>query len=502
MIETRRVIIHIGLVGVVLLAAVAFFTSRPNAEARFIRAVRDGDVNTVSAMLSKNSSLVEVEQHHKVGSEPVLYIALRRDRRQIVRLLLSHGASPKYYPCPLRYAQDPGTVELLIQYGADVNGRDEDNSTPTALHFFAAIGNTELADLVINHGADVNAKDRAGETPLHEAAQEGCLGAAKLLILRGADLNAESREGNTPFDQTAISLWHESAHRFEHARIRKCKEVAAYLLACGSAHTVSDLAWLGDMERTVEMIESDPSLVHERSHGETPLFAAIRGSNAEVVEYLLAHGARLGVTGRYGQTPLHLAAHMGYVEVARVLLGHGADVNERGPWGETALHWAAVRGNTDVAAILLKSRADTDSQTLGQTVDLHVRTRETDPVERELRWFRTRQMQRANPRLQVAFPSRVAFAKGDTPLHAAIYWNHADIVELLIGSGAEMNRANCWGETPLHYAVVCRYYDIAQMLLDHGADSEAKTNKGLTLTEIAREVKDKKLLDLLNERND
>jgi ankyrin repeat protein len=65
-----------------------------------------------------------------------------------------------------------------------------------------------------------------------------------------------------------------------------------------------------------------------------------------------------------------------------------------------------------------------------------------------------------------------------------------------------MNRANCWGETPLHYAVVCRYYDIAQMLLDHGADSEAKTNKGLTLTEIAREVKDKKLLDLLNERND
>jgi len=194
-------------------------------------------------------------------------------------------------------------------------------------------------------------------------------------------------------------------------------------------------------------------------------------------------------------------AYMGYTDVARVLLDRGSDIDERGQWGETALHWATVRGNTDVAALLLKSGADANSQTSSQTLDLNVRTRDDmDPVERELSWFRTQEMQRANPRLQVMYPPRVAFARGDTAIHAATYWNHADIVKLLIAKGADVNRANCWGEAPIHYAVVCRYHDIAQMLLEGGADSEAKTLKGMTPVEIAGKVKDKKILNLLSNR--
>jgi ankyrin repeat protein len=490
------------LVGAALLAAGGFLSFRRDDEARFIRAVQDGDVKTVIAMLSKNNGLVEVRQRQKAGSEPVLCIALRRGRNEIVRLLLSHGASPKSCPRVLWHATDAGIAELLIEYGADVNWQDENNSVPTALHFFAAVDNTELVELLIKHGADVNVIDKAGETPLHEAAREGRLNAAKLLLSKGAELNARSKKNKTPFDCAVFPVWEEDAYRLEQTRIRRCKEVASYLLECGSSYTIFDIAWLGDLERLAKTIKSDSSLVNGRANGEPLLFAAVRGGNAKVVEYLVAHGASLKVTGRFQQSPLQLAAYMGYTDIARVLLNNKADVDERGPWGETALHWAAVRGNIDVAALLLERGADATSRTFRHTVDLNVGTRiDADPVERELRWFQTQEKQRANPLLQVMVPPRLAFTKGDTALHAAAYWNHADVVRLLIGSGADINNTNCWGATPLHYAVVCCYHDIAKLLLDNGADPKTQTYE-LTPIEIALKVKDKKLVKLLTDRNE
>jgi len=502
MIARKWLAASVGLASVLLLAAVAFFAFRQNDEARFIRAVQNGDIKTVSAMLSRNSELARAEQRHKGGKEsitPVFYTAVGKGNKEIIRLLLSHGADPKSYPRALRYAKDPEIVELLIEHGADVNWQLENSSTPTVLHFFAATDNIKLAELVINHGADVNVKDRAGETPLHETAQEGCLNAAKLLVSKGAEINAKSGNNKTPLNYAVMPVWDVDVYRWPQDKIHRCKEVAAYLLECGSVYTIFDIAWLGVLKRVEDLIKGDPSLVNAQANGETPLFAAIRGGSAEVVEQLLKNGAQLGTKSRHQQTPLQVAAYSGYEDVAQALLNHGVDVDQRGPWGETALHWAAVKGNTDVAALLLERGADANIQISSHTVDLNVRADDVDPVERELSWFNTQEMQRANPHLQVMIPPRLAFTRGDMPLHTATYWNHADIVKLLIGKGADINRTNSWGATPLHYAVGCRYHDIAQLLLDKGADPETKTYK-MTPLEIARKVKDKKLVKLLTDR--
>lgn len=496
----KRLKVGTILAGVALLGVIAYVAGKKDDQARFIRAVQDGDVNTVAGLLSKNSELALMELRGKGGTTPVLYIAISGGRKEIVRLILSHGANPKSYPHALWFAKNKETAELLIEHGADVNWQDEYGYA--ALHSFAAMDNTPMAEFFISHGANVNVRDNGGETPLHRAAREGCLNAAKLLVSKGADLSVRSRENKTPFDHAVMPVWNEDAYRLEHGRIRRCKEVAAYLLACGSTATIFDLAWLGDMQRVAAIVKSTPSVVNERANGEPLLFAAVRGGNADVVEYLLTHGAQLEVTGRFKQSPLQLTSYIGYTDVARVLLDNGADIGEKGPWGETALHWAAVRGNTDVAALLLERGADANSQTSSHTVDLNVNVRasDVDPIERELSWFKTQEMQRGNPRLQVMYPPRVAFARGDTPIHAATYWNHVDIVRLLIDNGADINRTNCWGATPLHYAVVCRYHDIAQMLLESGADPEAKTRSGMTPIEIARKVKDNNLVSLLSNR--
>ena len=153
-----------------------------------------------------------------------------------------------------------------------------------------------------------------------------------------------------------------------------------------------------------------------------------------------------------------------------------------------------------MAAVLLGRGADPNVQTTAHTVDLNVVANDTDPVERELQVFRVRHRWRFSRRVQFAFPPRLAFTKGDTPLHAAAYRNHPEIVGPLIAHGADVSRTNRWGETALHLAVVCGHTDIAEKLLKAGADPRARTQGGITAVDIAKQIKDKKLVRLLSGR--
>src|ERR1044071_4480718 len=56
-------------------------------------------------------------------------------------------------------------VKLLVENGADVNGRGKNGNTP----LYCAIENLdpELIKYLLKHGANVNAPDEAGVTPLH-----------------------------------------------------------------------------------------------------------------------------------------------------------------------------------------------------------------------------------------------------------------------------------------------------------------------------------------------
>lgn len=487
------------LIAVGIIMGAAFVAVRGDDETRLIRAVRDGDARLVASLLEERADLARSEEPHKAGATPALYLALSTGHKEIVRLLVSHGATPDKYPRALLLARNPEIARFLIEHGADVDRQGEYGRTP--LYSFAAIDNVAMTEFLLDRGAGANVKSQGGLTPLHGAAQEGCLNTARSLVARGADVNARSAQNKTPLDLAVRPLWDEDARGMQPDRIRTCKAVASYLVSCGSPCTVFDLAWIGDLERLTNRFAADPSLVNALADGESLLFAAVRGGNADVVRYLLEHGAPVDIGGHLQQTPLQVAGYIGHGEVVEILLNHGADANSRGPWGETALHWAAVRGNTNVVALLLKRGADPNVQTSGHTVDLNVRANDADPVEREISWFQTRERQRrARGRLQVAYPARLAFTTGDTPLHAAAYWNRPKIVELLLAHGADVGRANRWGDTALHLGIVCGYADVAERLLNAGADPDARTQSGLTAVKLAREIKDEELIKLLRGR--
>ena len=57
---------------------------------------------------------------------------------------------------------------------------------------------------------------------------------------------------------------------------------------------------------------------------------------------------------------------------------------------------------------------------------------------------------------------------GGTPLHLAAYWNHKDVLELLLTNKADVNVRDNNGNTPLALAANSNYTEVIELLRQHG----------------------------------
>jgi ankyrin repeat protein len=93
-----------------------------------------------------------------------------------------------------------------------------------------------------------------------------------------------------------------------------------------------------------------------------PIHSAISqfGNRADVVSWLIDHGAEVERRGSAEFTPLMMAADRGLLEIADLLIRRGADVNATTVIdnNDTALTIAARRGNEEAVRFLLERGAD------------------------------------------------------------------------------------------------------------------------------------------------
>jgi len=61
-----------------------------------------------------------------------------------------------------------------------------------------------------------------------------------------------------------------------------------------------------------------------------------------------------------------------------------------------------------------------------------------------------------------------------TPLHVASRGGHSGVIEILLGAGADLAVRTTNGSTPLHFAAVSGVPSATEMLLDHGAEVDAR----------------------------
>ena len=193
----------------------------------------------------------------------------------------------------------------------------------------------------------------------------------------------------------------------------------------------------GDIEGVSSLLAQGADVNKPGLGYSTPLDAAVKFRQTEVIKILLDHGADPN-DGRH-EGPLSVAIMNVDVEAAKLLLEHGANANGEYSSHEPVLCWAEEKQSVSLVDLLVNAGADVNV-TMG--------------------------LDRA-PALSLAVSL--------TP----------ESVANIVDRGAKVNATDAQGKTALTCAVSDGRKDIIKLLLDHGANVDARDADGLTALELA-----------------
>lgn len=421
----------------------------------------------------------------------------------------------------------PELVNFLLQKGADVLAQREDGKTP--LHLAVQRGRVAVTKLLMAAGADPAFQSAGGTSSLMLAASNGYPCIVSMIIARGMDVNTADSIGQTPL--------HFSAHRgfFRVSQVLVAAGADPTLRTAGGRSVLDVAATHGRAEIVRMFVRRGIDVTTTDDLGQTPLHLAARHGRAAVTQVLLTAGAnplvrdsrertpldfavkygRLGVVGKFieagvdvndassgrNQTPLHFAVTEGFVAITQALVVAGADSNLRDSSDASPLDIAAGKGKLDLVNVMIQSGgADvTSCDSVGWTALHHSAKGGHGAVASALiragASVVVRNMTDASP-LDVAagfgregvvrlllnsgVDASEADVNGFTALHVA---DNENIVDMLIGAGADVNAQTVPGTTPLMYHAID--IPVVRTLLRHGALVNLRDNQGQTVLHMA-----------------
>ena len=182
----------------------------------------------------------------------------------------------------------PKVVELLLDYGANINYTNEYGGALTATNDLPVI------ELLIKYGINIEQKGSFGETRLYSACYEDPQsGVLKLLLKSGADVNSRDNNGRSPLH--AVSGYRSE---YSHSNVKL-------------------------------FLESGADVNARDNNDKTPLHNACKYGTSRSVKVLLESGADVNPKDNDGNIPLHIACKYGNISLIKLLLEFGADVNSR-----------------------------------------------------------------------------------------------------------------------------------------------------------------------------
>ncbi|XP_072904138.1 ankyrin repeat and SOCS box protein 5b isoform X2 [Hemitrygon akajei] len=208
---------------------------------------------------------------------------------------------------PLHEAASQGrllSLKTLLAQGHSANTLTIDHVSP--LHD-ACLGNhVACAKALIEAGANVNATTIDGVTPLFNACSSGSANCAELVLQNGAKLHGQD-------------CWASAIHEASSKGRSECIQVL--------------ISWGADIDLDI-------------SHQGTPLYVACVHQQYFCIKKLLHAGANVQ-KGKHLETPLHAAARQSNPDIVMLLLDFGAEVRARNAEGERPIDVAVTSSSVD-----------------------------------------------------------------------------------------------------------------------------------------------------------
>ena len=310
---------------------------------------------------------------------------------------------------PLHWAAAHGNrilVDTLVRSGK-ANPSTPDNQKMMALHYAALMGNVEVANYLLREDLNlVDAIDVDGDTPLHCAAAGGRVEVVRLFFEK---FQVDDDPDLVQANDNHVLVRHDCCNMFLREYIRKTNTAGKTALHCAARGIASSrfkrmmilynstilepgmftklyfitkachrnvlrklLCPQDKNEITAEEFDGLFQQSFQWQDEFMKLMLRINGdcsdrdpgSNAEVVNLLLDHGADIEAVDNKRQTPLHLAARWGRLAIAEALLERlpPANSSAQDEHGDTPLHLAAMWGHEDIVNLLIDKGANIEEK--------------------------------------------------------------------------------------------------------------------------------------------
>ena len=345
--------------------------------------------------------------------------------------------------------RDMTAVQDLLDDGADVNEPQPDGAT--ALHWAAHWNDLPMVAALVAAGSAVDAANDYGVTPLSLAASNGSADVLDVLLRAAADPDTALPTGETAL-MTAVRSGSVAA-------VRRLLQGSADPNLAQASKGQTALMWAATAQKpeiAQLLIESGAEVNASSSSGFTVLMFAAREGGIELAELLLESGANIDAAATDGNTPLLVATVRGHAPLAIFLLERGA--NPEGAMdvaGYSPLHWACARGENPISFGDVTIEVDATGE-WGAISGIPDR-------EAKLALIRELIERGANLEAAVVRPPRTgatggsfsgsAMTVGATPFYVAALAGDAEVMRLLLASGADPSVRAADGSTALMGAI-------------------------------------------------
>jgi len=260
---------------------------------------------------------INVNQRDDDTGNPPLIVAVEENQKEIVTLLLNHGADPNITDwtgknTALDIAEQKnhiGLIEILQKKGARYG-------SGSSFHLAAKNGDIVSIEEMLNKGHTLNEVDAAkGWTALHYAVHYGQKHLVEYLLVRGVDVNAKDFLGkNNPIDVLALG---------NRGEIVKILIKAGAKSSYGSS--IHFCAETGDFAGVQKFYDIDGRInTRDDKNGWMPIHYAVNAGDIEMVEYLLCLGANINGADFKGEiAPLDLAVKTGNTKMQALIQAKG-----------------------------------------------------------------------------------------------------------------------------------------------------------------------------------